>query len=603
MNKILRVDLTKKTSRIEELDDRIVRQWLGGRGLGTKLLYDELPPRIEPLSRDNKLIFATCPLNNTSAPTSARYEVVTKSPLTHTIVGSNSGDRFGVELKKTGYDAVIIEGRSLKPCWLWIENGNVEFHNADGIWGLNTYRTRVVLIGKTHKKVAVTCIGQAGENKVLFASIMNERNQTVGRGGAGAVMGSKNLKAVVVYGKNGVSIADKEKFETVKKRCTTALGEAPIINDLKEYGTSFMIKLINGYGAFPVKNFQKGYFADGDSISGETLKELYFEHNVACADCPVGCGRATKTSTRGGEGPAYETIWALGPACGVSDLEEIVEANYNCNEFGFDPISAGSTIACAMELSERGYFDSSALHSIRKSIGGELEFGDANAVVKLTDLIGKGEGFGIELAKGSLRLASQFGHPELSMSVKGLEIPAYDPRGFKGMGLAYATSNIGASHVRAYLISPEALATPCSVNRFSIRGKPELVRLYQDLTSALDSIGMCLFSLFALNPDHYASLLGAVTGETIRGSDLLEIGERISNLERMFNIREGFTKKDDTLPKRFLEEKLNEGNSKNSVVELDAMLNEYYALREWNEQGIPMDKKLKELGLFFLDKF
>ncbi|MGB3904884.1 MAG: aldehyde ferredoxin oxidoreductase C-terminal domain-containing protein, partial [Anaerolineae bacterium] len=312
---------------------------------------------------------------------------------------------------------------------------------------------------------------------------------------------------------------------------------------------------------------------------------------------PVACGRATRTANRSGEGPEYETMWALGPACGVKDLELITEANYNCNESGFDTITAGSTIACAMELWERGYLDGPTQDMIREELGTELLFGNGEAVLKCTELIGSNEGFGKLLAEGSFRLASRFGHPELSMSVKGLELPAYDPRGFNAMGLAYATSNRGGCHLRAYFVGPEALATPYAVDRFASEGKPALVILYQDLSAVIDSLGLCMFTIFALNPEHYASLLSTVTGEPLDGRQLLRMGERIWNLERLFNLREGFAKEDDRLPPRFSQETLPRGHSKNQVVDLQPLLEEYYRLRGWDKEGVPTKERLGELGL------
>jgi aldehyde:ferredoxin oxidoreductase len=524
--------------------------------------------------------------------------VVTKSPLTSTILSSNSGGRFPIALKRTGFDVVVIEGAAEKPCYLWVEDDKAELRDASDLWGMDTHQTTERLLQETQDQAAVACIGPAGENGVLYASVMNEMDRAAGRGGAGCVMGSKNLKAVVVRGSHKTPVADPEGFQEARKEALTTIGEAPITkNALKEYGTAVLVNIVNQFGALPTRNFQEGYFPDADSVSGETLKELLYERSVGCATCSVACGRATRTANRSGEGPEYESIWALGPMCGVKDLELITEANYNCNEQGFDSMTAGSTIACAMELWKRGYLDQATRDMIRDELGTELRFGNGDAVLKCTELIGRNEGLGQMLGQGSLRLATRFGHPELSMSVKGLELAAYDPRGFKSMGLAYATSTRGGCHLRAYFIGPEALATPYAVDRFATAGKAALVILYQDLSALIDSLGLCIFTIFALNPEHYASLLSTVTGEPLDGRQILRIGERIWNLERLFNMREGFTRKDDALPPRFSEETLPRGHSKNQVVDLEPLLDEYYGLRGWGADGVPSRAKLAELGL------
>jgi len=595
---ILRVDLSQNRVSVESLEDGLARDYIGGRGLGSAILWRELPPKVDPLSPENKLILATGPLNGTGAALSSRYEVVTKSPLTNTILSTNSGGRFAIALKRTGFDALIIEGAAQNPCYLWVDDEKVEVRDASPLWGLNSHETTDGLLKERSPQAAVACIGPAGEKGVLFASVMNEKDRAAGRGGAGCVMGAKRLKAVVVQGSHETPIADREGFQEARKEALSILSEAPITkNALREYGTAVLINIINEYGALPARNFQEGYFPDADSVSGETLKELLYERSVACATCSVACGRATRTRERSGEGPEYETIWALGPMCGVKELEAIAEANYNCNEMGFDTISAGNTIACAMELWERGYLDKATQDMIRAELGGDLRFGNGEALLRCTELIGRNEGFGRYLAQGSFRLASRFGHPELSMSVKGLEIPAYDPRGFRAMGLAFATSNRGGCHLRAYLIGPEALAAPYAVDRFTSDGKAALVKLYQDLSAVIDSMGLCIFTIFALNPEHYASLLSTVSGEPLEARGLLRMGERIWNLERLFNLREGFTKVDDRLPPRFSQESLPRGHSKGQFVDLKPLLEEYYSLRGWDEEGIPTEGKLKELGL------
>jgi aldehyde:ferredoxin oxidoreductase len=596
--KVLWVDLTEQQVRVEPLEPQLAADFVGGRGLGTRVLYDQLQPGTDALSPGNLLIFATGPLNGSGAALSGRYEIVTRSPLTGTALSSNSGGRFAVDLKQTGYDMVIFRGAAESPCVLWIDDGEVEFRDAGHLWGLDTHQTTERLLAETHARAGVACIGPAGERGVLLANVINDRDRAAGRGGAGCVMGAKRLKALVVHGSQRTPIADPEGFDAAKEEARTAIGEAPVTkNALREFGTAVLIHLINEYGGLPTRNFQEGYFPDADSVSGETLKETIFERGVACATCFVACGRATRTARRSGEGPEYETVWALGPMCGIRDLDAIAEANYNCNEMGVDTISVGSTIACAMELWERGAFDEPTRARILADLGTELTFGNPEAIVRCTELVGRAEGFGALLAEGSARLAARFGHPELSMSVKGLELPAYDPRAFQAMALAFATSSRGGCHLRAYMIGPEAMGAPGTVDRFSTSGKATLVKLYQDLSTVIDSAGMCIFTAFALNPDHYARLLATVTG-IARGTDeMLLVGERIWNLERLFNLREGFTSADDTLPARITQEALPGGHSKARPVDLEPMLRAYYEVRGWDAEGRPTPETLARLGL------
>lgn len=597
-NKLLRIDLTNHTYKIEEIPEEILLKYIGGRGLGIKLLFDELPAKVDPLSSENKLLFVTSPLHGSNAATASRFSVVSKSPLTGGIGEANSGGHFGVDLKNTGYDVLILEGKSEKPCYLFLNGEKLEFKNAEKLWGKNADVTTDILLEATDPKAGVACIGPAGEKGALISSIVNEKGHNSGRTGVGAVMGSKNLKAIVVIGSKDTPYQDTETLKDAKKEWQTFIGEAPLTkNSLKEYGTPALVNIINDRGGFPTKNFQEGYFANADSISGETIKELYYVKSQPCKACPIGCAHLTRTPERQGKGPEFETVWSLGAACFVHDLEKITHANYNCNEFGIDTISTGSTIACAMELSEKGYFDEETYELIRKDLGRDLKFGDADAMLKLTELTGKYEGFGKLIAMGSKRLAEKFGHPELSMHVKGLELPAYDPRGFYGMSISLSTSNRGGCHLKSYLISTEALETPFEINRFSEEGKPGLAILYQDLVATIDSMGVCVFTSFALNPIHYANMISAVTGIKINSIELLKIGERIWNLEKLFNLREGLSRKDDTLPSRLLNEAFESGHSKGVKINLKPLLDIYYAKRGWNNEGFPTEEKLKELDL------
>jgi aldehyde:ferredoxin oxidoreductase len=593
MGRILRIDLSKKKISSQPLTNEQAELFLGGRGLGAEILFRELPRGIDPLSPENKLIFATGPLTGTGAPTSGRYSVTTRSPLTGTIFDSNSGGHFGVQLKRSGWDAVVLDGRADRPSYIWIHDDATEIRNADHVWGLDTHATEDTVKSETHKDAKVACIGPAGERQVLISSIINDKHRAAGRGGVGAVMGSKNLKAIAVLGNREPTIANKEEFTVAARMSLEAISKNPVTKDsLPNYGTAVLVNIMNEIGALPTFNFQRGYYEDADAISGETIRERLLEKRVACDACTIACGRATKIpgSDRQGEGPEYETVWAFGAACGVRDLEGIAEANYLCNEYGLDTISTGSTIACAMELSASGH------------LSGGPRFGDAEAMVNCVRLIGERSGIGNELAEGSLRLARRHGHPECSMSVKGLEMPGYDPRGIQGMGLAFATSNRGACHLRGYMISAEVLGNPCLVDRFKTDGKASLTILLQDISAATDSMVLCRFSQFAMNPGHYAHLLQTATGVPFTAMDLINIGERIYNLERIFNARDGFNRKDDSLPMRLLETPLPEGHSKNTTVALDLMLDEYYRLRGWTADGVPTTSTLSEVKLGYASK-
>jgi len=596
--RLLRVNLDDHSYKSEEIPEKMLLDFIGGRGLGSKILFDEVPAKADPLGSANKIIFATGPLTGINAPTTSRFAIVSKSPLTGTVGGCSSGGHFGIDLKSTGYDVLIVEGSSVKPCYISIVNNEVQIKDASALWGKDTHFTTDTLLNETDPKAGIACIGPAGENKLLVAAIMNEKNHAAGRGGLGAVMGSKNLKAVVVSGNNKTPISDKETVDHAIKQWRLFVAEAPLTKDvLKEYGTPALVKAINHDGSFPSYNFQEGVFNDAESISGETFKELYFVRRQPCASCPIACARITATPEREGKGPEFETIWSFGASCGVNDLEKIIHANYNCNESGIDTISAGNTVACAMEMSEKGYFPESVMNQIRKDIGRDLKFGDAEAIVLLSELIGKNEGFGKELGLGSARMAEKYGHPEVAMQVKGLELPAYDPRGFHGMSLTLSTNNRGGCHLRSYLVSTEAISTPFAINRFEKNGKAGLARLYQDLTTTIDSMVACLFTSFALNPDLYAKLVGSVMGIEMSGDDLLKTGERIWTLEKLFNLREGKSRQDDTLPDRVLNQPFKSGLSKGYKIEFEELLDEYYQVRGWNKDGIPTTKKLEELEL------
>ncbi len=594
--KILRINLATKEIKQENLSKDLAKKYIGGRGLGTKIFSDEVDPKIDAFSPENKLIFATGALTSTIAPTGGRYMVITKSPLTGTIASSNSGGFFGHKLKSTGYDVLIFENKAEKPCYLYIDDEKAELRDAAHLWGKDTHETTDILMEENGEKTAkVSCIGPGGENLSLISGIMNDKNRAAGRSGVGAVMGSKMLKAIIVSGKHKTLIDDKEAFDKAAKEKIKILKENGVTGQgLPALGTKVLDNIINSSGLYPTRNFQKAQFDGIDEVSGEALVEKgYLVKNVACYACPIACGRLVELPQgKIGEGPEYEPGWAFGALCEINDLNAISQTNFLCNEMGIDPISVGVTLATAMELYEKGYIKKEEFEK-----GPELKFGSSEALIYYTKKLAYKEGIGEKLALGSYRLAESYGHPELSMTVKKMEIPAYDPRGVQGQGLAYATNNRGGCHVRAYLIAPEIVGAPEKLDPQEIKGKPEWVKIFQDLTAVIDSSGLCLFTSFALGAPDYAELLNKATGFNYSVDEMMQAGERIWNMERQFNLKSGLTTEDDTLPKRLLEEPIPAGPNKGHVHRLGELLPDYYKLRGWTEDGIPTDEKLKELGL------
>ncbi len=601
--KILRLDLSQGTTSIETIDPKVARDFLGGRGWAIKYLYDEVDPRVDPFAPENKLIFATGPLTSTPAPTGNRYMVVTKSPLTGALSNSNSGGVFPTEMKRTGFDMFIFEGAAASPVYLWVDQEQVEIRSAEHLWGMDVHQTEDILLRETDPKAKVACIGPAGERLVKIASIMNDKHRAAGRSGVGAVMGGKNLKAVVVRGKNESELAEPEKM----KKLTLAL-QRQVGKDIKkgsalrEYGTAYVPQVTNALGIFPSYNFRTGVFPGVDRIDGATLTEKYLKRPKPCFKCPIACARDTEVNEPGyegaGEGPEYETIMAIGSSCGVDNLAAVTKANYLCNELGLDTISAGMTISCAMEMYADGVLSD-------EDTGGPVKFGDADRMIELIQKTAYREGFGDQLAEGSYRLAEKYGHPQYSISAKRLEFPGYDPRGAKGMGLLYATSNIGASHMAGDTAYPEVFGVPGKLDPLTIEGKPALVKQFEDIFAVIDAAGLCVFLslryLFSpdlnLFPDPLTDVINYATGASYTQESLMEAGERIFNLERLFLLEAGFGKQDDTLPKRMLQESMPEGPAQGHVVELEPMLAEFYALRGWDKNGVPTAEKLDQLGL------
>ncbi|MFX1262879.1 MAG: aldehyde ferredoxin oxidoreductase family protein, partial [Promethearchaeota archaeon] len=495
------------------------------------------------------------------------------------------GGYIGAQLRRAGYAAIIFEGAATKPMYLWINDEQVEIRDASKVWGKDVYETTDMLLEETDPKAQVACIGPGGENKVNLAAIMTDKHRAAGRGGVGAVMGSKNLKAIVVKGTGSVGIDDKARLTEAVKRARRLIKKNAVTDkSLPIYGTSVLVNVTNEFGMLPTHNFQEGTFNDAVGVSGEKLIERLLIGRYNCYGCPIGCGRISRVGDQEVGGPEYETIWAFGPQCGINDLEWITLANHECNLLGLDTISVGATIGCAMELCQRGKIDV------------PLTFGNTEGLIEIIRDMGHARGLGAELGEGSRAFAEKHGAPELAMHAKGLELPAYDPRGAQGHALGYATSNRGGCHLRSYLIGPEILGSPVRVDRDSPRGKADLVILYQNLSAVMDSMILCRFTNFAWTVDDYAEFLAAGTGLPVSGRDILEIGERIYNLERMFNNREGLTTKDDQLPPRFFSP-LPEGNSRDRVVHLDTMLTEYYSLRGWDKEGRPTKDRIKKLKM------
>ncbi|WP_353893947.1 aldehyde ferredoxin oxidoreductase family protein [Proteinivorax hydrogeniformans] len=590
--KILRVNLKEKSFKVEDLNLDMAKKYIGGRGLGTKILTDEVDANVEPLSSENKFIVVAGPLTGTPTPTGGRYMVVTKSPLSGTVASSNSGGYWGAELKAAGYDVIIVEEKAESPVYINIDDDSIEIKDADFLWGKTVSETTKALEQIYPEKTKVLTIGPGGENLSKMAAVMNDIDRAAGRSGVGAVMGSKNLKAITVKGTGKVKIHDEAKLKEVFPKAVKKIRENGVTGEgLPTFGTAVLVNIINENGAFPTDNFQKAFFDKAEDISGETLADKYLVKKTACYRCPIACGRHCKVGDLEAGGPEYETIWAFGADCGVSDLEAVIKANYWCNEMGIDTISVGATIAAAMELYQKGYIKDEEVD------GTPLEFGNSEAVIEWTKKIGRADGLGAKMAEGSHRLAKSYGAEDLSMSVKKLELPAYDPRAIQGQGLQYATSNRGGCHVRGYLISPEILGLPEKLDKFSLEGKAQWAKIFQDLTASIDSLGLCLFTSFALGPEDYADLYNAVCGTDHTAETILEAGDRIWNIEKLFNLEAGIDKKQDKLPKRLLEEPIPDGPSKGWTHKLDELLPEYYEVRGWDKEGVPTKDKLKQLDI------
>ena len=592
--KIARINLTTGEIRVEPLDLELAHKFIGGRGLGTKILYDEGVATVDPLSPENKLIYITGPMTGAAAPSTGRYMVVTKSPLTGMIACSNSGGIWGAKLKHAGWDAIIVEGQAPEWTYISIEDDKIQLLDAREYLGMMSEEMDTRLKEKHGPTASVLNIGPAGEKQVLLAAIMNDKDRAAGRSGVGAVMGSKRLKAIVVKSSRIKldNIADEEALKAATKRAMDVLMANPVTSSgLKQLGTAILVNIINNVGSLPTKNWQESYYEQAEDISGEALAEKYLVRPGACYRCPIACGRVINVNGHVTGGPEYEPLWAYGANCGNNDLNVIDECNMLCNEYGLDAISTPCTIAAAMELYQRGAIKE------EDCAGVPLEWGSTKALVEWTKRMGNPE---TELdwlmSSGSARLCEHYGMPEISMSVKKQEMPAYDARGIQGIGITYATSNRGGCHVRGYMISPEVLGLPQQLDRTVTDDKAAWAKTFQDLTAVIDSMGHCLFTSFAMGAPEYTNLLNAATGTNWTVEQVLEIGDRIYNIERMFNKAAGMKPEDDRLPKRLLNDPIVNGPSKGMVSQLPLTLPQYYEARGW-VNAFPTDETLKKLGL------
>lgn len=617
MNSILYVDLSMGTVERKIPDPEDLRLYVGGRGLGIRLLYDLTEPGMDPYDEAMPLIFSAGPLTGTNAPQSNRFVVTTKSPLTGFLADSHSGGSFASKLRKAGYDALVIRGRAKSPVFLQINEEQVEIKDARDLWGKSTSETQAAL----PKGYGMAVIGPAGENRVRYACIVSQ-NRVSGRGGVGAVMGAKNLKAVVVNGRKEIPVADPETYKALRKAQTKMLRDHPVTGRiLPDLGTASLVMVTAGRNIIPTRNYQAGQDVRSHELSGERMADEFLVKKDGCMACPIRCGRHVKVNGREGKGPEFETIGLMGHNLGIFDLAEVIELGQLCDEVGVDTISMGNTLGFVTELTEKGMMES------------PLKWGDAAAYRQAVLDTAARRGLGDALAEGTRRLSDRHGGHEFAIHVKGLELPAYDPRGCVGQGLEYAVNNRGGCHIRGATMYLEATG-PVSVDPESPKAKPELVIFQQNTNAGVSSLCMCYFSAYAVIPGiinsldpnsiiyrglmgvikragpllrvvlagkapvqvlWYETFLSAVLGRKITMGDMAELGERVYNLERLYNLREGMTAADDRLPDRLLNTPLSRHGQRG--VPLDQMLPTYYQVRGWSPRGVPSPKTIARLGI------
>ena len=604
--KLLHVNLTKQESQVEGLSEHEARMFIGGSGLAAKRLWEMTGNETDPLGSENVLIFMTGPLTGTKVPLSGRHEVAAKSPLTGVYGECDVGGRWGTELKKAGFDGVVITGKSARHTYLWINENGVEFRDARHLWGLDTYEVSPILRAETDQKAIEACIGPAGERLARIASIMHDGRdaRAAGRCGLGAVMGSKNLKAIVARGDKEVTVADPKSLSELTKEL------APVIlkntRRLAEYGTSQVVTPAEELGDLPVRNWKKGRWQEGaEKLSGVTMARTILKSRYFCGACIVGCGR-TVAIDHGeyagveGAGPEYETMALLGANVLLDDLEAVAKAHELCNRYGLDVLSTGAVIGFALEAAERGILRDAQGRKI------DLDWGDGKSIVNMVESIGRRENLGYLFGEGVMRASAEIGEgcEAFALHVKGLEPPGHDPRAYNSLAVGYATGNRGACHLQGFSYAFERSVTMPEIgilevqDRFGTVKKGELVAKTQDLMSLFDSLKLCKFTLYGgLKLTHALKFLNAVTGWDIGQAEILKTGERIYNLKRMYNVRCGITRKDDTVPTRMLREKRGEGGAAENLPPFAEALDEYYQYRDWDQNGIPTKTKLLELGL------
>ena len=605
----LRVNLTEGKISKEKLDENIARKYLGGVGIGSYMLYKEVPAGVDPLAPDNKMFFFTGPLTGTRVPTN-RYMVVAKSPLTGILAWSSSGGHWGPELKYAGYDGVVIEGAAEKPVYLWIDDEFVEIRSAKSLWGATTGQTEErVRKELKDEEIRVACIGPAGEKLVRFGCIINDRARAAGRCGMGAVMGSKKLKAIAIRGTSSVTVPNIDELIEQIRKVYEAWKPEPYAKSMNLYGTTAMTAFANGIGAYPTRNFRSGFFPEWEKLSGPTLSKTLHIKKSACFGCLIACGRISRI--RSGpykgqelEGPEYEHTNTFGGRCENSDLESVAMCHYLVNEYGMDGITCGATIASAMEWYEKGILSKEDVDNL------DLTWGNSEAIVELVKRIGGRKGIGNTLAEGSRIAAQKIGRGAeyYAMQTKGLEYAGYEPRAMKGLALSYAVSNRGGCHITSgmmwldlgmhhWLYYPETPMDPFVLDTEKVKAQIYTEYRYTVIESAI----LCKFLAgMAFPAELLAALLSSGTGMKIDVPQMDLIGERIWNIQRLYNIREGIGRKDDTLPQRFFEEPLPEGFSKGQVIErkvFEEALDDYYSMHGWDNQGVPTKGKIKELGL------
>lgn len=590
-DRILRVDLTSGAVETTRLPADVMPLILGGKGLGAWLLYHEQPAGVEPLSPENYLIFHNGPLTGTSAPTAGRFGCTTRSPATTTYSDSYCGGYWGQMLKYAGYDALVLSGSASEPVLLVISDDKVEIRPAGHLWGLKITEATERLWEEFGRDWQSLVIGPPGEAQRNIAGIFNE-TRALARGGVGAVMGSKLLKAIVTRGTGAVHVYDPEKYQRALQLAFRAVRMSSETTLLGHEGTANILNIINVMGALPTRNFQRGQFEAADAISGAAFRKHNWARDYACFGCPIACGKYTRALDDGKviEGPEYETIYALGTNCALGDREAIIHLNWLCDEYGMDTISVGGIVGFAMEMFERGIVSAADLDGI------EPRFGDGDAAVALVEKMAKVEGCGEWLAQGVAAIAERYPEAQpFAMHVKGLEMPGYHPSAAKGTALAYAVSERGACHLRG---APLGELFSGSADPLTIEGKPQLFRDHQANKAVWDSACLCFFTAYGMSLKELWQLVLAATGfdyPTVR--DLELVGERISTLARLFNVREGFTRAHDTLPARNLSQPMAGGPADGQVVELQPMLDEYYSIMGWDAEGIPTPERLRELGL------